>query len=285
MKEELPVSNPPANNNYWRGAGAPLQSGGVETLDQLTNVSWFFNWSFTGSWEDPRYMPMVYGASHANQLDQLASYASNYPGKTWLIFNEPDISEQANLTPAEGAGLYAAVYDAIKGADPTAKLFCCGTAFANTQWLEEFRQFDEVKTRPVDGIHFHGYPCPLSVSQNCLASPDYTAFNSRFDMVLMKQKLNAFYSYLQSRSEFAGKPVWLTEIGILSGTHIDTRQEVKTGVMDPLINYLENEGGWQKFERVAWFSTRDVYLDASDLTKDDNSLTVLGQRWNTCSNP
>ena len=104
-------------------------------------------------------------------------------------------------------------------------------------------------------------------------------------MTLMKQKLNSFYNYLQAKNEFANKPIWLTEIGILSIAAYDNQTTVRNQVMNPLLNYLQNEGGWQKFARVAWFSTRYTAFDASDLTKSDNSLTVLGARWNTSSNP
>jgi hypothetical protein len=263
----------------WKGVGDP--TGTVESLTNLSSVSWFINWSPHGPFGDPRYVPLVKAGDcdTPEEREQLATYATQYPGLTWLMFNEPDISDQDNISYTYGAQLYDATYDAIKTADPTAKMFCCGTAFATTQWLEGFRQ--EV-TKPVDGIHFHGYPCTRDIAQECVGSP-YDAFNNRFDMVLMKNRLNAFYSYLQSHSEFAEKPVWLTEIGILSTLDWDTREEVKTGVMDPFLNYLENEDGWQKFERSAWFSTRYETYNASDLIFTDNSLTVLGERWNTFS--
>lgn len=275
---------PKPSPNYWRGAGAPKQSGGTEMLTNLNNVSWFFNWSPSGPWEDSRYVPLVFSENIDSQaeLDQLANQASQYPGRTWLVFNEPDITDQDNLSPTQGAQLYQQLYDTVKGADATAKLFCCGTAFSNTAWLEEFRQN---LTRPVDGIHFHGYPCSRSVSQECIGGPNYYSFNERFNMTLMKQKLNSFYSYLQSKTEFAGKPVWLSEIGVLSIAAYDSQTKVRDKVMNPLLNYLQKGGGWQKFARVAWFSTRYALYDASNLTKSDNSLTILGTRWNTSPNP
>jgi len=188
------------------------------------------------------------------------------------------LASQDAKTPAQAVIIYEDIYDAIKGADPYAKLYCCGTAFSNTSWLEQFRRR---MTRPVDGVHFHGYPCNHSNSQTCENDPGYYVWPYRYNMTLASNKMNAFYSYCQSRSQFAGKPIWLTEFGILSiiaPGYEPNHEYVRDHLMIPFLAYLD-AGGLEKFQRVAWFSDRYGALNASDLTYSDNSLTALGIEW------
>jgi len=48
--------------------------------------------------------------------------ATRRPGQVWLIGNEPDVSEQDNVSPQCLAERYHDAYTALKRADPTAKV-------------------------------------------------------------------------------------------------------------------------------------------------------------------
>lgn len=47
------------------------------------------------------FAPMVYNANHYDQ--HVTTCLDNSPGEEWLLFNEPERPEQANMTPAEAA--------------------------------------------------------------------------------------------------------------------------------------------------------------------------------------
>jgi hypothetical protein len=255
----------------WKGVG---KAASGDTLQNLPSISWHFTWQPWSGWGTEGWVPLVKASDCDTQgeLDTLASLAAQHPGAWWLIFNEPDLEGQDDTNPQVGAARYEAAYDAIKGADPWAKLLCCGTAFSNTAWLDAFEGY---LTRPVDGVHFHGYPCRSNDSQAC--EDNYWGFYDRYEMELAFSKMNAFYGYCQSKQSFAGKPIWLTEFGILSTIENESSYiYVRDNVMVPFLEYMDEN---QKFARVAWFSDRYAYLSASDLTYSDDSLTPLGTTW------
>ncbi len=106
----------------WRGVGVPLQAVGVGAgwhpapTPAFWGVTyqWWYNWMSKGESAtaagassdaalalmaqslaaDPFYVPMIWCPHDASPGDlvpaQVASLAAQYPGRVWLIFNEPD---------------------------------------------------------------------------------------------------------------------------------------------------------------------------------------------------
>src|SRR3990167_543528 len=55
--------------------------------------------------------------------------AAAYPGRVWLIGNEPDGGDpnySDYLTPSQAAEKYGEVLQTVKSADPNARTYCCG---------------------------------------------------------------------------------------------------------------------------------------------------------------
>lgn len=297
----------PQNNPDYK----PLYFPMVNSLPHSSDF--WYTWGYFGArssyspdvwqWGDAgAYLPMVWGTVNTNQLAEIRSKASQHPGSKWLIFNEPDVADETNLSPAAAVPVYNEIYDALKGADSTAKIYCCGTAFANTQWLEDFRNqivsgndkkvFD---LRPLDGIHFHGYPCSLSVSQDCVDT--YDAFDNRFDVQLTMSKIESYLNYLKSKTEFNNKPVIISEIGVVSdvesedsgGNENNAYNVVLNNFMNPFLNWLDTDIDpylWDDVTHMFWFSTHFHFPDtghrsASNLIKqsDHTTKSVLGTRW------
>lgn len=239
----------------WKGVASDWNFGHKAEMLNRLDYDWWYNWGFMGSNDgfavNDKFVPMVWGKG-AEQAD-LASVAREHPGKVWLIFNKPDQLRQANMTPLAGAAEYNRIYDVLKGADPTAQLLCCGEAWARHEWLEQFLSF---VARPLDGVHVHGYSLDNDVG---------TAIAN----------LEGFYNWVQTRPELVGKPIWITEIGVLSWNM--TAEKSNEQFMVPLLDwYFRNT---HKFQRIAWFADRS-FMPGTNLTNEDGTLTPLGTTWN-----
>lgn len=77
----------------------------VEQEFDLLGPRCFFNWGIDpiGERDGFTFAPMVYGAgsSERNTIERL----DQYPGETWLLWNEPERPEQSNIAPEIAAEL------------------------------------------------------------------------------------------------------------------------------------------------------------------------------------
>ncbi|MBN2010460.1 hypothetical protein JW960_14025 [candidate division KSB1 bacterium] len=81
-------------------------------LDTLkTGVSWWYNWHFTtsapaGYYDDYQmeFIPMLWGKNNTNDFSQAKSFILGHPEIQYLLaLNEPNLTDQANQTPAQAA--------------------------------------------------------------------------------------------------------------------------------------------------------------------------------------
>ena len=114
------------------------------------------------------YLPMQWGCGlTSNSWDTvdaegLKVFAGANRGSRWLIFVKPDMSSHANCPPETAAEVYHTVHQAIKEADPSAKLYCCGTgAWPNhREWHASFAsayQSQYGTLPPIDGMQIYVY--------------------------------------------------------------------------------------------------------------------------------
>ena len=359
-----------------KGGPAPIQYGwkGVADPNELANATatngfwglgadWYYNWGSTGPWgntqgaqapgaaagmaeamTDPAFVPMIPCTDDADAArfispQEAADLAQAHPGRVWLVFNEPDLSNDGDHCgtainqryPEEnyfdgsnydGLGAYLAqqyirYYDAIKAADPVARLFAFGSfrlpgATGNTgvmaqQVWNTFASYlanpaaePDPTPRPLDGIAIHAYP-------------NYSAGCSMTDVTCWQQALVNTHDFFQSASVTAGKPIWITEIGNLEpggsppGSAQDraTKQsETASLLTEPLLTWFTTNavpgGSVPYFNGLAWFSTHDCRRNPDGSIKDFTAsdlldigpvdcpltaqpaaplLTVIGQQW------
>lgn len=182
--------------------------------------------------------------------DYVFQTVSRYKDKIhyWEVWNEPDLQGFWHGTPEQYAELLAVSYDAIKRADPQAKVLLGGIAMSETE-TEPF----------LTGI---------------LSDPRYPAARY-FDIMnvhsyspkeIAKQKLEAVRRIL-ARYGAADKPLWMTETGYSSDPSLqkDPRYQGPEGQaqwLRDMIPFALNELGAQK---VFWFQLFD-YPD--DFTGD-----------------
>lgn len=90
--------------------------------------------------EDERHTPSIWNADYTpGTITEIAQLAADYPGRTWLLFNEPELSGQAN-TPPEIAAVHVRYWAEAIGDNGT--VACCGNllypSLGGLRWLERY---------------------------------------------------------------------------------------------------------------------------------------------------
>jgi RNA polymerase sigma factor (sigma-70 family) len=95
----------PAATTARKGVGAWAFTGATQALAE-SGASWYYTWSPTPGVAGPpgvQFVPMIWGSANvtASTLSQVKQ-----EGPVLLGFNEPDMSSQSNLTPAQALSLW-----------------------------------------------------------------------------------------------------------------------------------------------------------------------------------
>lgn len=261
-----PTNEPIVDSNDYAYIQAKSPKRGVSFSWQMdadfdllgTVVSWSYNWANTyapqqeGKYQQYgiQFVPMCWNNSYSPEAIA-AYYASHTEKQNYLLgYNEPNLTDQANMTPTQAAEKWSDVVALAK--NNNARLISpamnWGTlsGYSNgVQWLQEF--FTKVNPDDIYGIAVHIY---MSAAKAALGD-------------------------LQRYKVF-GKPLWLTEFCAWDGVSTSAAQ---VQFMTQAINALEQDPG---LERYAWFIPRGGYGTEeppfmSLLTKSGNvALTERG---------
>jgi hypothetical protein len=226
-------------------------------LDDLErfDFGWYYNWQARPLWnpDGPQtdthgFVPMIWGKGDvtATNLD----YAENASSDYLLGFNEPDNSEQADMTVGQALKLWPRLMstDKLLGSPAT---MTSGT-LGEDSWLGHFMDRADAKGYDVDFVAVHYYTDDPSIS--------------------------AFKHFLQDVREEYHKPVWVTEWALVEWgdpDHFSPRQvatfaENAVEMMDDL--------GFVK--RHAWFgaySGGEGWDINTELIDDQGRLTKVGE--------
>lgn len=212
----------------------------------LLNPDCYFNWGIlnTSNLENPKFNPLIWNASDGS-INQAVDLTAKYRGRTWLVFNEPENTDQSNLTASEAAKRFDALYTALKASDPTATIACCGVIVSEkgVDWLKQF--YTLVKNKP-DVWHVHVYI-------NSIKFSDWKAFID--------------YWWYWNKYALGNKETFITET---CGTY----QPDQTGLFAEIVKYSH-----PLLKRVYWFSAypEPIVKDwKCNLLTQDGKRTVLG---------
>ena len=223
-------------------------------------ISWDYNWGNTATdnaalWfdnNDMDFCPMCWNGNYS--ADRIREYVRAHPKTKYLLaFNEPNLNDQAHMTPKEAAAIWQPVVSLAKelGLKLVSPAMNYGTLAGYgdpIKWLDEFFQQPEVSIDDVDAISIHCYMGSASAAQGFV---------------------EMFYKY--------NKPIWLTEFCAWENS---TSLESQKNYMTSMLNYLEQN---DKVERYSWFIPRssakvDSHPYMQLLTHDSPAaLTELGQ--------
>jgi hypothetical protein len=230
----------------------------AEDLPTLSKgISWFYNWGINPGLQVANvfdqymeYIPMAWNGVNA---DGLRTFKAKHPECQYLLaFNEPNLTDQANMTPTQAAAKWPAVKAIAQelGLKIISPAMNYGTLAGYSDpivWLDEF--FTLVPLSDVDGIAVHCYMNNVSA---------------------LESFINRFKKY--------NKPIWLTEFCAYEQNQGLTPDKQKDFMVEA-VTYLEND---PDVFRYSWFIGRNgggdnAFPYNSLLTKNDRGvLTELG---------
>ncbi|HEX8926676.1 MAG TPA: glycoside hydrolase family protein [Terriglobales bacterium] len=255
---------PPTSKSVKRGIAYDLASS-ADFAAVSTGVSWWYNWSPSPNASAPAgystqysmdFYPMLWNGNFNSS--QVVAYLQAHPSiKYLLVLNEPNLLDQANMTPTEAAQTWL-LYESVAsqtGVKIVGPAITWGTMSGYEDpvvWLDAFyvayRAANSNRDPQIDYLAFHWY--------------DYG----------LNDQLNRLTKY--------GKPFWVTEFANwhsqTDGAQIDTlaKQQVQ---MTDMVATCENR---TDVFRYAWFTGRmspDPHF--SSLLGATGQLTALGQTY------
>ncbi|MEU9338162.1 glycosyl hydrolase [Streptomyces sp. NPDC048290] len=211
-----------------RGVSLNPVPGAAEALTN-SGAAWYYNWaSSTGPLAKPpgiEYVPMIWGPGSVTDAEL---NAAKQEGTSLLAFNEPDHRDQANMSPEQALDLWPRLQ--ATGLRMGAPAVASG-ADLEGGWLDRFMKGAAERGLRVDFIPVHWYGSDFG--------PD---------------AVNHLRDYLQKVSDRYGKPVWLTEYGLIdwsSGAARYPNAEEQAAFVRSSTEMLD---GLDFVERYAWFT-------------------------------
>lgn len=197
-------------------------------------ISWDYNWGNTptdeaAGWFDTNEMdfcPMCWNGNY--NADRIRAFVAAHPKTKYLLaFNEPNLTDQANMLPAQAAQLWGQVVDLakelnLKLVSPAMNYGTLSGYSDPIKWLDEFFAQPGVSIDDVYAVSVHCY----------MASP-----------AALKGFIEKFGKY--------NKPVWLTEF--CAWDPVPGSVNTQMDYMCAALNYLEQN---ELVERYAWFIPR-----------------------------
>ncbi len=252
------------NSGSERGGSSNTSTTLIQSAERIKalNVGWYYNWGaapdnpkIDGSIE---FVPMVWGRGQTDAAT-LAAIKSKYEDGTYthlLTFNEPDLSDQSNMTVDQALSYWDDLEEiGIPLSSPAVSSY---SAQDGHPWLDEFMVKADEQGKRVDFIAIHLYQ----------------SFYSSTAVSELKSTMTALWNKYK-------RPVWLTEfaaVDIVSRDMQKTPQGVKGKVspsctvknaqkyMTQAVGMLEQLGF---VERYAWFV--DNFGGLYDNYTDDNT--------------
>lgn len=226
-------------------------------------ISWDYNWGNAATddaatWFDANEMdfcPMCWNGSY--NADKIRAFVAAHPNTKYLLaFNEPNLTDQANMTPSQAAALWQPVVALakelnLKLVSPAMNYGTLAGYSDPIKWLDEFFAQPNVS---IDDIY--------AISVHCYMS-----------------SANGVQTFIE-RFEKYSKPIWLTEF--CAWDPIPGSVNTQMDYMCAVLNYLESA---ESVERYAWFIPRTSgKVDSAPymqlLTHDyPASLTELGKMY------
>lgn len=250
------------DKSYKRGIGYGYHS--VADMEAISEgVSWWYNWAVTPesavenvyAGMDMEFIPMTWNGNSSSE-DAIRNYLDEHPEVKYLLgYNEPNFSDQANLTPTYAAQRWPA-FESI-AEDYSLKLVgpamnFCGHCVAGlegdgspTNWMTQFlNEYEAIHEREakMDYVAIHWY--------------DY-----------------GFEYYVNLMADTYNKPVWVTEFALWRADVDAAAVEEK---MLEWLDFLENN---EKVYRYSWFTGRTQHNPDIALFGADGELTSLGEAY------
>lgn len=235
-----------------KGVAFTNKSKGWSYKTSDLGAHWMYSWNNILREEIPanvEYVPMFWGKGSVNDdnITRIKQLIADGKVKYVLGFNEPDGSEQANMTVDEAIALWPRLEElGVPLGSPA-------TVNPNNDWMIEFMEKADATGLRVDFITVHHYGGPNVLS--------------------LINKLKVTYN------AYAKRPIWITEFAVAdwNATSVENNKYSQETVIEFMEEALEalNEIEW--IQRYAWFDGRQAPLNSSALFDEDVTITSVGQ--------
>lgn len=227
------------------------------------NSGWWYNYSAILWAHTTTGVPMLHAVN-----DYALSIAAQYVpvGSYYLVYNEPDRSDQDNISPTTGAQQYYRIRQRILATDPTARFIVGGMSNLGTDlaaspmgtqgglaWIAQMKTAYQAAyggTMPADGYHAHLYLC----------GRDYSSYTYQHSIINFHDALAA--------NGLTGQ-FWLTETGCLNNTASAAL------IMAENLDWLRTT---PYLDRFAWFTSYFTWGSGS-LLDGYGAKTLLGTQY------
>jgi len=231
-----------------------------------SGVSWWYNWSHATSLPSSAavanqtvYLPMLWGNDPDTEYAAVKEYILAHPEVDYLlVLNEPNLTDQANMTPQQAAAEWVKYEQLVAEIESTGRSInlvgpqmTWGTLTGFTDpvfWLDSFyawyRAANEGREPRIDYLGFHWYDFGL------------------------EQQLDRLQKF--------GKQIWVTEMANWNEA-IDTEAK-QIEQMRAMVALCESR---DDVFRYAWFTGRwaDADRHTAIFESDTGQLTALGQAY------
>lgn len=205
-------------------------------------ASWCYNWGTTpqaSDCGDPLFVPMVWGDGDVAGAIQAIGTAGY---DTVLGFNEPNKSDQANMTVARAIELWPTLTS-----NPNIRVGSPAVSDDGRAWLEDFMSQAQQNGLRVDFVAMHWYGWNAG---SCTAGSLEGAVNWASQW---------------------GLPVWVTEFGCMGSSNPD--EQTLLNFFDTAIPMLQGKLLVERYAWYPWNTYNDLYLDSGG----GRQITALGE--------
>jgi len=204
-------------------------------------ATWCYNWGTTPKstdCADPYFVPMVWGSGDvANAIRAIG--AAGYT--TVLGFNEPNKSDQANMSVADAIALWPAMTS-----DPSIRVGSPAVSDDGRSWLVEFMTQAKSNGLRVDFIAMHWYGWNAG---SCVASQLEGAVNWASQW---------------------GLPIWITEFGCMGSSNSDEQTVLE--FFNDAIEMLDSHPLVERYAWYPWNTYNELYKANASGTRVITSL-------------
>ncbi len=273
------------------GVGLPLFGIGSFAWGDAA-PGWYLNWN-TQPGPDPRadivFAPMIRfrGDTFWPSRDEIKVLAARRPGMLWLLGNEPDVRWQDNTTPEQYASSYGVLYQAIKEADPTARIAIGGISQPTPLRLAYLeRVLAAYRARygvemPVDVWNVHafilreehnswGVDIPPGMTED---KGTLYEIGDHADLRILRGLIEGFRRWMAERGQ-RDKPLIVTEYGILMPEDYGFPPELVSQFMTATFDYFLSArdialgyaaDDYRLVQAFCWYSAADTVYPTSNL--------------------
>ena len=240
-------------SNAKKGVAAWAFTGAGQALAQ-SGASWYYTWSASPAVGvsragGPRFVPLIWGAANvtAGTLSEVRG-----EGPDLLSFNEPDMSGQANMSPAQALSLWPQLM--ATGLRLGSPAVAAGGATPGG-WLDQFMSGAAARGYRVNFITLHWYGSDFATGP----------------------AVSQLESYLQAVHARYHKPIWLTEFALANfgGSPQTPSRPQQAAFLTAATAMLQR---LSYVQRYAWFGLEATPTDGSmGLFRSGPAVTTVGR--------